>query len=78
MRKVRSAVALFAFAFLTVDFTGGIHKSLTAIAQSGDKLVYADFDIIKDNRPVSTRGGYVQIFSGSENSGNPPQFTGMT
>ena len=78
MRKVRSAVALSVFAFLTVFFIAGIHQSLRAVAQPGDKLVYADFDVIKDKRPVSTRGGYVQIFSGSENSANPPQFTGMT
>lgn len=32
-----------------------------ATAQDGDKLVYADFQTMKDNRPVSSRGGAIQI-----------------
>jgi hypothetical protein len=77
MRKVTSLFAFCALALLTVGFTVGAHKSSKAIAQSDDKLVYADFDTVKDKRPVSTRGGYVQIFAGAENPGNPAKFTGM-
>jgi hypothetical protein len=67
----------FALALLSVFFTAATHKPSRAIAQTEDKLVYADFDTLKDNRPVSTGGGYVQLFAGSENPGNPPKFTGM-
>lgn len=67
----------FVLALLSVFFTTATHKPSRAIAQSEDKLVYADFDTLKDNRPVSTRGGYVQLFSGSENPANPGKFTGM-
>ena len=77
MKKVTSAFAFCALALATVFFAVGSHKSLRAVAQSDDKLVYADFDTVKDNRAASTRGGYVQIFAGSENPGNPAKFTGM-
>jgi len=45
-------------------------------AQGTDKLVYADFETVKDNRPVSSRGGPVQMFSYQENSANPSRFKG--
>src|SRR5215216_4431022 len=35
-------------------------------AQEGDKLVYADFETLKENRPVSNRGGFIQLFSYQE------------
>ena len=38
----------------------------TAAAQDADKLVYADFETVKENRPVSNRGGLVQLFSYQE------------
>jgi hypothetical protein len=75
MRKLTSAFAFCALALLTVFFVVGVYKSSGVSAQSEDKLVYADFDTVKDKRPVSTRGGYVQIFAGSETT--PPKFTGM-
>jgi len=74
MTKAKSVSVFCALALLTVFFAAGTHKSANAVAQSDDKLVYADFDTIKDNRPVSARGGYVQIFAGSENPGNPARF----
>jgi len=77
MRKLTSAFAFCALGLLTVFFVVDVDKSSRATAQSEDKLVYADFDTLKDNRPVSTRGGYVQIFAGSENPANPAKFTGM-
>ena len=39
-----------------------------------DKLVYADFEAAKDNRPVSSRGGPVQLFSYHEST--PCRFKG--
>lgn len=44
--------------------------------QEVDKLVYADFETSKDNRPVTNRGGLVQLFAYSENPANPSQFKG--
>jgi len=77
MRRATYAFAFCALALFTVFFAVDRHESSTAVAQSEEKLVYADFDTVKDNRPVSTRGGYVQLIAGSENPGNPAKFTGM-
>jgi hypothetical protein len=75
MKKVTSAFASCVLALLIVFFGFGVQRASRAIAQSGDRLVYADFETVKDKRPVSARGGYVQIFAGSETT--PPKFTGM-
>jgi len=76
MTKVTSGFLFCGLALLTVLFAG-MHPSLETVAQTDDKLVYADFETIKDNRPVSARGGYLQLYAGSENPGNPAKFSGM-
>jgi hypothetical protein len=48
----------------------------TGSARSDDKLVYADFEDVVEGRPVSKRGGAVQIFGYSENPTRPPSFKG--
>ena len=45
-------------------------------AQGNEKFIYADFETIKDNRPVSNRGGLVQLFGYQENAANPSRFKG--
>lgn len=77
MRTMTLAFSFCAVAFLIVFLADGNPASSKAMAQSDERLVYADFDIVKDNRPVSSRGGYMQLFAGSENPGNPAKFTGM-
>jgi hypothetical protein len=49
----------------------------TANAQEGDKLVYADFEAMKNNRPVSSRGGYIQISSNQERPAQPCKIKGL-
>lgn len=34
----------------------------------GDQFMYADFESVKDNRPVSSRGGFVQLISYHEST----------
>jgi hypothetical protein len=41
--------------------------AVAASAQGGDTLVYADFETVENNRPVSSRGGRVQLISYQEN-----------
>jgi len=77
VRKVMSAAAICAFAFLIILNVDVLPRTSGAHAQTPNELVYADFDTMKDNRPVSARGGYIQILAGSENPGNPPKFQGM-
>jgi hypothetical protein len=45
-------------------------------ADGKDKLIYADFETIEANRPVSSRGGLVQLFTYQENPANPSHFKG--
>jgi hypothetical protein len=42
---------------------------------SGSRFVYADFEQLKDGRPVSTRGGAVSLFGYQENPANTVSFT---
>src|SRR5215216_839744 len=48
-----------------------------AVAQDADKLVYADFQVVKENRPTSNRGGLVQLFSYQERPTVPSHFKGL-
>jgi hypothetical protein len=67
-RKTLSIVSLFAL--LTIA------PQPIAPAQTKEKLVYADFETMKDNRPVSSRGGLIQLFGYQENASNPSKFKG--
>lgn len=49
----------------------------TLSAQSTDRLVYADFEQVQDGRPVTSRGGAIQLFGYSENTHRPPVFKGV-
>jgi len=46
-------------------------------AQGGEKLVYADFETVSDNRPVSNRGGYVQLYKYEESPSGLVRFKGV-
>jgi len=41
----------------------------------GSRFVYADFEQLKDGRPVSTRGGVVTLFGYQQNPANAVSFT---
>ena len=43
--------------------------------EGGDKLVYADFEKTENGRPVSSNGGFVQIYTGQETT--PVAFKGL-
>jgi hypothetical protein len=50
--------------------------SLSNVSQeTGDKLVYADFEKMENGRPVSTNGGLVQIYTAQEST--PVTFKGL-
>lgn len=52
-------------------------RAQAATAQDADKLVYADFETKPDSRPVSSRGGFVQLLSYEENAAIKSTFKGM-
>ena len=47
----------------------------TLSQQSGDKFVYADFEKMENGRPVSSNGGFIQIYTGNEST--PVSFKGL-
>jgi hypothetical protein len=51
--------------------------ALSSPAQDSGKLVYADFESVKDNRPVSNRGGLIQINSYQESPTIKNHFKGL-
>lgn len=69
---------------LLASFSGGTAESFVGnqpapqpVVQDGDKLVYADFETVKDNRPVSNRGGYVQLFGYQQHDTSKSRFKGL-
>src|SRR5688572_29211342 len=45
--------------------------------QGEGKLVYADFETANDTRPISSRGGFVQLISYQEKPTMPSQYKGL-
>src|SRR5262245_5694441 len=74
-RMVLLLLAFAAFGPLGLLTAGApVSESLTtapvlsqdAKVPKSDKLVYADFETVQDNRPVSSRGGQIQLQSYAE------------
>lgn len=79
--KLLALSLLFSCFSLSALFTGGTTTPISAAlvreaAQGADKFIYADFETTKENRPVSNRGGLVQLFGYQENAINPSRFKG--
>jgi len=68
---MKRTAALFAlFALLSVAISSG-----AATQGNGDSLVYADFENVQDKKPLSNRGGTVQLTSYQEST--PSKFKGL-
>src|ERR1041384_7955094 len=52
-------------------------SAFVGAAQESGKLVYADFETLQANRPVSNRGGIVQLIAYQENPANQSSFKGL-
>ena len=50
--------------------------SATAIHAAEDKFVYADFERVEGNRPVSNQGGLIQLFGYQESASHKSTFKG--
>ena len=48
-----------------------------AAAPNGSKLLYADFETMENNRPVSARGGLIQMFAYQESAVHKSTFKGL-
>jgi len=61
---------------LIASFTIVALISISTFSQeSADKFVYADFEKMEDGRPISSNGGLVQIYTGTEST--PVTFKGL-
>lgn len=82
MKLPKSSLLLCCLFLPLALFTGGTTTPVLSpnfvreAAQGTDKFIYADFETIKENRPVSNRGGLVQLFGYQENAANPSHFKG--
>jgi hypothetical protein len=47
----------------------------TVSQENGDKFVYADFEKMENGRPVSSNGGFVQVYTAQEST--PVKFKGL-
>jgi hypothetical protein len=72
MKRVAISLAILCALFSTALLAAAQEP---ANGQGGDSFVYADFETAQDNRPVSKRGGFVQLISYQE--ATPPKFKGL-
>src|SRR5713226_8052018 len=78
METLTSIFAFFVLALSAISFPGKAHSAANVTApQASGQLVYADFEKMQDNRPVSARGGYVQLYGGQQNPATPAKFKGI-
>jgi hypothetical protein len=79
----RAFLVLCCFGFLVSVTGAGLRTRLAGPvvpdpgAAAQDKLVYADFETVKDNRPVSNGGGFIQLTSYQENATMPCKLKGQ-
>jgi hypothetical protein len=74
--RILNAAGLSVLVFLAAGW-GAAQNQNAKPQESGDKLIYADFQNLQNGRPVSKRGGMTRINWYAENSANPPKFRGL-
>jgi hypothetical protein len=74
-RHALRAAALAAFA--TSLLIGPAFAGSPGPAAADDSLLYCDFEQMKDGRPVSNRGGFIQLTTYEENATRKPTYKGL-
>jgi hypothetical protein len=88
MKSIKMLLAFSGCVLLTVAAHGVSGVSASSVPagaepvaslsrQDSNKLIYADFETSNNGRPVSSRGGWVQINAGAETPSRPSTFKGM-
>jgi hypothetical protein len=78
MKRLAIFLTVFSLMTLTPGITGS--SELTALQSSergGDTWVFADFEQVKDGRPVSNGGGFITIATYESMGANKSRFKGM-
>jgi hypothetical protein len=60
-----------------VSLESGTPGSSQTAEESADTLVFADFETVKDGRPVSNRGGFITMSTYEQNPANKSRFKGQ-
>jgi hypothetical protein len=68
-------IAFLSALSLTLITRPALEARLAAVAQ--DRLVYADFEKMENNRPVSSRGGLIQLYAYEESHVHKSTFKGL-
>lgn len=81
MKRSKPLLSFFCALLLTAVFAAGSKRPARASAPGttpqasppagqpeGDRFVYADFESVQDTRPVSSRGGFVQLLTYQEST----------
>jgi hypothetical protein len=68
-------VCALLLAALSATGSKQLAQSPQAAQPGGDRVVYADFESVQDNRPVSSRGGHIQLISYQEST--PSKMKGL-
>ena len=69
------AIAFLSALSLTLITRPALEARLAAVVQ--DRLVYADFEKMENNRPVSSRGGLIQLYAYEESHVHKSTFKGL-
>ncbi len=76
--RYHAALALLALGALTAVPTAARRPDAAQASADGKTLLYADFEKLENNRPVSARGGLIQMFAYEESGIHKSTFKGMT
>jgi hypothetical protein len=69
--------ALLSVPLVALHSWGGVQSTAPAPASDSKHLVYADFERTENNRPVSTRGGLIQMYAYEESHVHKSTFKGL-
>src|SRR5438105_3634162 len=75
MKALTSFFASFGSVIMALFFFAP--SAANVAPQASGQLVYADFEKMQNGRPVSARGGWIQLQNNQENPGTPAKFKGM-
>lgn len=75
--RYQAALALLALGSLAAGPTPAPRRDAVQASADARTLLYADFETLENNRPVSARGGLIQMFAYEESGIHKSTFKGM-
>ncbi|HEX7317303.1 MAG TPA: hypothetical protein VF297_25620 [Pyrinomonadaceae bacterium] len=75
MKRPATFFALLCALLVAAAAVNGSKQLAQSAQPGGDRVVYADFEVVRENRPVSSRGGFIQLISYQEST--PSKMKGL-